>query len=336
MTIVDVARLSGCGVGTVSRVLNNHPDVSEETRRRVLAIVNENNFKPNANAKHLKQQAASNISILVKGSRNMLFADILEQIQTILLDTGRDTNVNYLDEDANEVLYALQLCKERKPQGILFLGGDLEYFRDYFDGVTVPCLLMTNSAKELSFKNLSSLTTDDAAAAESAVDYLFSQGHRHIGVLGGNLSYSQISYYRIVGCRRSFEKHSVPFEGERICEPCRYSMSDGYAAAERLLSRNPDMTAIFAMGDVIALGAIRALTDRGKRVPQDISVIGYDGIPTSFFSVPRLATIQQDTRRLAELGTDILLRNIERMPHPVHEVVPFRLIPGESVATPEG
>jgi len=331
MTIIDIARLSGCGVGTVSRVLNKHPDVSEETRKKVMAVVAEYNFQPNTNAKHLKQQAASSIAILVKGTQNMLFAEIMEQIQVLLLDSGKEASVNYLDEDANEVLYAIQLCRERKPQGILFLGGDLEFFRDCFAEISVPCVLITNNAQELGFENLSSLTTDDTAAAARAIDYLFEQGHRRIGVLGGNWSCSQISYRRIVGCKQSFDRRGVAFDGERQCEPCRYSMADAYDAANRLLDRNPDLTAMFAMSDVIAIGAIRALRDRGKRVPEDISVIGYDGIASARFSVPRLATIQQDTRRLAERGTDILLRNIERSPHPVHEVVPFRLIPGESV-----
>ena len=86
------------------------------------------------------------------------------------------------------------------------------------------------------------------------------------------------------------------------------------------------------MSDVMAIGAVRALRDRGRRVPEDISVVGYDGISMASYSVPRLATVRQDTQRLAERGVDVLLRNIERKNRPVHEVVPFQLIPGESVA----
>jgi len=126
VTIKDIARLSGCGVATVSRVLNNHPDVSRETRRRVMAVVDEQGFQPNTNAKHLKQQAGSSIAIIVKGTQNMLFADLVERIQALLREADRDASVYYLDEDADEVAYALQLCRERKPLGILFLGGDLE------------------------------------------------------------------------------------------------------------------------------------------------------------------------------------------------------------------
>ena len=112
MTIKDIARLSECGVATVSRVLNNHPDVSEETRRRVLEVVAAQGFQPNSNAKHLKQQAGTSVAVIVKGTQNMLFADLVERIQVLLRDAGRDANVYYLDEDADEVSYALQLCRE--------------------------------------------------------------------------------------------------------------------------------------------------------------------------------------------------------------------------------
>ena len=333
MTIKDIARLSGCGVATVSRVLNHHPDVSEQTRRKVMAVVAEQGFQINSNAKHLKQQAGTSIAILVKGTQNMLFADLVEKIQALLRESGRDAAVYYLDEDANEVQYAAQLCRERKPLGLLFLGGDLEFFRAGFRQVKVPCVLLTNTARELGFDNLSSLTTDDEQAADRVISYLVERGHRHIGVLGGNWSCSQISYRRLLGCRRAFERCGLPFDVRRQCEPCRYSMGDAYDAAGRLLDRNPELTAIFAMSDVMAIGVIRALRDRGRRVPGDISVVGYDGISMSRYCDPRLTTIRQDTQSLARQGVDLLLRGIDQGGgQAVHGVVPFRLMDGESVA----
>ena len=335
MTIKDIARLSGVGVTTVSRVLNHHPDVSEETRRRVLAVVAEQGFQPNTNARHLKQQTSASIAIIVKGTMNMLFAELMERCQQLLQDTGQNAAVYYLDEDANEVVYAVQLCRERKPLGILFLGGDLEFFQAEFGHITVPCVLLTNSARELDFPNLSSLTTDDEEAAYRVVRYLADQGHRDIGLLGGNWSCTQISYRRVLGCQRAFDELSLPFDARR-CEPCRYSFSDAYDTTKRLLGRCPELTALFCVSDVMALGAIRAIHDLGRRVPRDISVVGYDGIPLSRFSVPRLTTVRQDTQQLARQGVDLLLRNLQRPRPPVHGVVPFELIAGESVSPPRG
>ena len=332
MTIKDIAQLSGCGVTTVSRVLNDHPDVSSETRQKVLAIVEEHGFQPNANAKHLKQQASSTIAIIVKGTMNMLFADLVEKVQALLREAGQDTAVYYIDEDANEVVYALQLCRERRPRGIMFLGGDREMFHSGFGGITIPCVLLTNSAKDLGFDNLSSITTDDYEAARQAVQFLARQGHRHIGMLGGNWSCFQIGYLRLLGCQEACRELELPFDEKRQCEPCRYSLEEGYAAAQVLLERCPGLTAIFAVSDVVALGAIRALHDMGKRVPEDISVVGYDGLTIGQYSLPRLTTVRQDTQQLAERGVDALLRSIQRRGRPVHELVPFHLVKGESVA----
>lgn len=334
MTIKDIARMSGVGVATVSRVLNNHPDVSEDTRRRVMAVVEEQGFQPNTNARHLKQQTSASIAIIVKGTMNMLFADLVERCQQLLQDAGRDAAVYYLDEDANEVAYADQLCRERKPLGILFLGGDRKLFRSGFQNIHVPCVLLTNIAGDLGFDNLSSITTDDKEAARQAVRFLASQGHRHIGMLGGNWSCFQIGHSRFLGCVQACQELDLPFDPKRQCEPCRYSLNDGYAAARRLLERCPELTVIFAVSDVTAIGAIRALQDLGKRVPEDVSVMGYDGIALADYFVPRLTTIRQDTQQLAQQGVDVLLRSLQRPRPPVHGVVPFQLIYGESVAPP--
>ncbi|MDE6280713.1 MAG: LacI family transcriptional regulator [Oscillospiraceae bacterium] len=332
MTIKDIARISGVGVATVSRVLNGHPDVSEETRQKVMAIIEERGFQPNANAKHLKQRARSSIAIIVKGTMNMLFADMVEKLLSLLREAGQDTAVYYLDEDANEVVYALQLCRERRPMGMLFLGGDRELFQSEFRGITIPCVLLTNTAVDLGFDNLSSVTTDDREASRQAVRFLAEKGHRRIGILGGNWSCFQIGYSRYLGCQQACQELELPFDGESQCEPCRYSLEDGYTAARVLLERCPDLTAVFAVSDVIALGAIRALHDLGKRVPEDISVMGYDGVAIGQYSLPRLATVRQDTQQLAERGVEALLRSIQRRSPPVHEMIPFQLIEGESVA----
>lgn len=332
MTIKDIARLSGYGVATVSRVLNNHPDVSTETRRKVMEVVEANDFQPNNNARNLKQQAGTSIDIIVKGTQNMLFADLVERIPALLREAERDASVYYIDEDADEVSYAVQLSREHKPLGIIFLGGDLELFQAKFNPITAPCMLLTNTAESLGFENLSSITTNDEEAAYQVGKFLVAQGHRQIGIVGGNWSCAQISYNRFWGCRKALLDLGLPFEAERQCESSRFSMADAYAATRRLLRRCPELTAIFAVSDVMAVGAIRAIHDMGLRVPEDVSVVGFDGTILSNFTVPRLATVSQNTRHMAERGVDILLKNIERGSRPLHEVVPYQLIPGESVA----
>lgn len=334
LTIKDIARLSGYSVATVSRALNSHPDISEAARAKILEIVAQQDFQPNNNAKHLKQRADAGVAIVVKGIMNLLFAELVERLQDLLQSAGRETSVHYLDEDANEVAYACQLCRERKPSGILFLGGDLEQFRAGFAPITVPCVLLTNSARDLGFANLSSFTTDDAAAAAQVIGLLARQGHSRIGILGGNDSCFQIGFRRLTGCQTAFRQLGIAFDESSQFVPCRYSMRDGYAATRRLLERSPDLTAIFAVSDVMAVGAIRALHDLGRRVPDDISVVGYDGIDISGYTVPRLTTVRQNVAALAERGVDDLLRRMGWSCPPVHELIPFQMVEGESVAQP--
>ena len=173
VTIKDIARESGYSVSTVSRVLNNRNDVSPDARKKIEEVVAKFNFVPNNNAKHLKQNNSKAIGVLVKGISNMLFASVVEEIQRMIEKTEYTLVVSYLDEDADEVEQAILLCRERKPLGLLFLGGNLEYFHREFSGVDVPCVLVTNRANEMHFENLSSVATDDIAAARCAVDQLF-------------------------------------------------------------------------------------------------------------------------------------------------------------------
>lgn len=332
MTIKDIARESGYAVSTVSRALNNHPDVSEEAKQKIKAIVEAHRFIPNNNAKQLKQQATTNIAIVVKGTHNMLFAAIVEQMQPLIKRAGYTAAVHYLDEDDDEVLQALQLCRERKPLGVLFLGGHLDNFSKNFGQITIPSVLVTNSGESLRFENLSSVSTDDRAAAARAVEYLLEQGHRRIGVIGGNREKSCISFERYLGIQEVFARRGVAFTEAAQSQKARFSYDSAYRAMGRLLETMPEITAVFTMSDVMAIGAIRYLRDRGISVPNDISVMGFDGVEVGEYYNPKLATIRQSQEQLANRSVEILVQQIEELSAPVHEIVPFALSEGESVA----
>lgn len=340
MTIKDIARRSGYAVGTVSRVLNGHPDVSDAARERILAVVRETGFRPNDNARHLKQRGSREAAIIVKGAGNLLFARILEEIQCLLKAEGRPVAVYYLDEDDDEVEQALRVSRELKPLGFLFLGGNRDNFLRAFDRLSLPSVLITTRADTLGFPNLSSVSTDDVEGACQAVGCLLDAGHREIGVIGGESCFlspamaCNTSQLRLVGCQQAHARRGLPFDPEGQSAIARYSMEGGYEATVELLGRVPGLTAIFAMSDVMAIGAVRALHDRNIQVPRDMSVMGYDGIEQSGYCVPRLATVCQDWEQLARRGVEILLRQVEGGAA-VHEIVPFRLSLGESVGRPK-
>lgn len=329
MTIKDIAREAGYGVTTVSRVLNGSPNVSEKARREIMDVVSRNNFRLNNNAKMLKQRATLGVAVVVKGAQNMLFSSILECLQKLLEAAGRNLVISYLDESADEVAEAVRLSREFRTEGVMFLGGDLDHFREGFAQLTLPCVLITSSAQELGFANLSSITTDDSFAAECAIEHLMSLGHRRIGVLGGSAAGSYPAIRRLHGCRRAFARHGVTFDEGRGLVSSKFSVSAGYEAMGRLLDSMPELTAVFAMSDVTAIGAIRAIRDRGLRVPEDISVMGFDGIALGGYLTPRLTTVVQDSDCLAEGSVRLLLSALSGAPSS-HQIVPFALSSGES------
>ena len=330
ITIKDIAKESGYAVGTVSRVLNNHPDVSETARAKILEVVEKHHFRLNSNAKHLKQQSSNGIAIVIKGSQNMLFASIVEQMQGMLLEKGFACLIYYISEMENELEYAIQICIERRPVGIMFLGCNLQNFPARFSAIQIPCVLVTNNALSLGFENLSSVSVDDAAAAKAAVNHLIGLGHRDIGILGGYTSKALVAQTRFSGCEAAFKENDIPFDKSTQYVASMFTVQDGYNSMKQLLEHKPDITAVFAMSDIMALGAVRAIKDAGLNVPRDISVVGFDGIELSKFLYPALTTIKQDNEKIAKRSVEILLANIGKKQPAVHETVPFTVVVGES------
>ncbi|MCR5784689.1 MAG: LacI family transcriptional regulator [Eubacterium sp.] len=331
MTIKDIAKESGYSVGTVSRTLNNQPGVSEKAKKRITEVVKKYHFQLNQNAKHLKKQSKDGIAIIIKGTHNMLFAQIVEIIQDELKKRGYSSSIYYYSEDTDEVKKAITISRERRPYGIMFLGSNLNHFVKSFSAIDIPCMLVTNSAASLKFNNLSSVTTNDENAAKYAVEQLINLGHKNIGIIGGRKDTSYTALRRYDGCRLAFKEYGIVSDEKSSYEEAYFDISEGYRAMQRLLSKNKNITAVFAMADVMAIGAIRAIIDKGLKVPDDISVIGFDGLEIGDYCNPRLTTISQQKNQIALRSVEILIDKIETGGNAIHEVVPFYLTPGESI-----
>ena len=325
MTIKDIARLSGCSVSTISRVINDRPDVRPETKEKVLQMMRESGFVPNTNARQLKIQQSRSLVFVVKGTRNLFFSDFLVQLQRAATLYGYSGIVSYLDENANEIDAAQKILREIKPKGMIFLGGSVANFQQGFANITVPAVLTTLVSDELDFPNLSMVGVDDRAAARTAVSHLIAQGHRKIAVLGGPTT-SYPSRMRRLGAQDAMEDAGLTFD-DRLYGLSNYDFESAYHAMNSLLARRAEFTALFAMSDVIAhgesssgliflsdviaFGAIRALVSAGFRVPEDISVIGFDGISMSRYCVPVMTTIVQPGEQIALQSIELLVRQIE-------------------------
>jgi len=335
VTIKDLAAKTGYAVATVSRVLNNQPNVSEKARKVIMEAVEESGFQLNANAKQLKQQHATSILVVVKGTSNELFSELVESIQSQIAQTQYPLYVDYLDEDSNEVRRALQLCREKKPLGILFLGGNTHNFQADFGKIDIPCVVVTNDMSRLDFENLSSVSIDGKEACRCAVDSLIAKGHRQFAVIGGERVLSDTGRSRYEGCLESLRGHNIPFDEEKDYRAVRFSYQGGYNGARDLLETGREFTALFAAADVMAIGAIRALRDKGLRVPEDVSVIGFDGLSISSYLVPQLSSVAQPAKRIARQGVELLIAQIEEGREAAHETVPFELWERESVTAPK-
>ena len=334
MTIKDLAAQTGYAVATVSRVLNNHPNVSEKARAVIMEAVEESGFQLNANAKQLKQQHATSILVVVKGTANELFSELLETIQSCVAETRYPLFVDYLDEDSNEVRRAVQLCREKKPLGILFLGGNTHNFQADFAKIDIPCVVVTNSMARLDYPNLSSVCVDDREACRCALDSMIAHGHEKIAVIGGERVVSDTGRSRYEGCLASLQDHELTFDPEQDYRAVRFSYQGGYDAAKDFLKNGRAYTGLFAAADVMAIGAIRALHDSGLQVPEDVSVMGFDGLNLSSYMVPQLSTVAQPAHLMARRAVEMLIAQIEGGQQAVHETVPFELWERESVAAP--
>ena len=339
-TIQDIARISGYSIGTVSRVINNRADVSDEAKRIIEEVIRQENYQPNSNARMLRRNVSSEISIIVRGTGNIFFQSILEQVQLSIREHGESANVQFIRETEDAVEIAAQTMQHLKPKGLVFLGGSIPSFRKEFSKINVPSVLIGADAGALGFEDLSSFSTDDYAAGADVIRALLSQGHRRIGILGGYRGGFEDGRpddgpaLRIWGAIGELDKSGIALDYERDYVDCPFSAEGGYQAAKKLLVQAPDLTGIFAISDSIAVGAMRALRDLNLRIPEDVSIVGFDGVAYSKYSIPRLTTIEQDMATLARRGVeDLLMRIIYESPA-VHEKVPYRFVNGESVARP--
>lgn len=332
-TIKDIADLSGYSIGTVSRVLNDRPDVSETARNKILEIIEKEGYRPNANARHLKQTTSSDITVFVKKSNSIFLNSVLERIQKQLREHDEEAQAIFLDESDNEVEHAIKICHDRKPKGIIFLGADLTYWKEDFKRITVPSVLVTGSAAELSFENLSSFCTDDYGGGKAAMERLLDKGHQKVAVIGGSLPHEvrQVPLKRLSGAKDAMLVRNMDPEKNLIYLPCKFSIEEGYDKAKEFLLKQEGVTGIFALNDMIAIGCLRAIYDCGYSVPEDISLIGFDGIEHTKYTVPRISTVAQDVDQIAEKSVEDLLFRISYPKGPIHRLIPFRIIDNESI-----
>jgi LacI family transcriptional regulator len=330
-TIRDIAKRAGVGISTVSRALNNRPDVGEETRQKVLRIVDQLGYAPNANAKNLKQRASGLSAIIVRGRRNGFLTGIAERMTDYGWEKGHQYLIEFIDERGQELDAAFRLIAEKKLEGIFFLGSNVVGRQADVRQLGIPSVFVTVDAACVGAPNVSSVSIDNRACGRMAVERLILGGHRKIAVLGGREGAGDGIGLRFHGAMDALEAHGLMLD-EDLYVASPFGMEGAYQAALSLIARRRDFTALFAMSDMMAIGAMRALSEGGLSGPRDVSVIGFDGIELSAFTQPPLTTVRQPAEEIARVGVELMLRLLEDPEDCEYRIVKGELIEGGSVS----
>ena len=332
ITIKDIARLCGVGVSTVSRAINNHPDINEETKQMILETIRKYNYVPNNSARNLKRSDSKTIAVLIKGISNPFFADMIQVFEREINRKKYSFVLQHVEEDEDEVDVAIQLEKEKRLKGIVFLGGLSNHTDEKLKQISVPFVISTVSAPKLRRK-YASVTVDDEKESFRLTEYLLECGHKKIALLAAARQDASIGLLRLKGYQRALEKHGIPFDEELVLyadgQPT-YSMASGYAMAMRLLESGKEFTCIYAISDNIAVGACKALFNAGKKVPDDYSVASFDGLPLAEYYEPSITTMRQPRKEMAEATIKLLFDLIRKKPVEFRQVYEAELVVRQS------
>ena len=318
MTIRDVAKSSGVSISTVSRVLNGHPDVSEAVREKVMKAVEELHYVPNDSARSLVQAQTDTIGVVIRGIGNPFFASIMAEIEKAAAKAGYEIARTQIGAEEDELLAGASLVKSRRLKGLILLGGRFDYSAEDAQRIDVPfvCCTFTNSFGDLATEQYSSISINDYAEAYRATQYLTARGHQRIGIVLERREDHSISELRYEGYKAALRDHGIAFD-EALLAECdgRFTMPEAYEGMAKLLERETDFTAVFVLSDTTAIAAIKAMEDRGRRVPEDLSVIAIDGLEISSYTVPTLSTMTQPAEEMGRESVKLLLEVMDGGPH---------------------
>jgi LacI family transcriptional regulator len=331
-TIRDIASLAGVSVTTVSRVLNHRPDVNKETREKIERIIEECHFVGNTNARGLKQSSEV-IGMVIRGRSNPFLNALSEAVLSRAAGLEDTFITEYIDEKDDEFTTALRLTRQHRVKGLLFVGSLIDERVHCLHGLEIPVVFTTVNAENASLPRASSVSINDRALGQAVGEALWSFGHRNVAVFGSNPVAGDSLAMRFQGFCEAWNEHGLTFPKDNYRE-CRFSYESGYDTALEFFESHPHTTAVFAMSDNMAVGAVRALTDLGLRVPDDVSVIGFDGTAISRFCVPRLATVEQPVDEIARTSIHLLLDMLEKGAAPRHVLVDASWRPRESLSAP--
>jgi LacI family transcriptional regulator len=308
-TIKDIAKLAGVSVTTVSRALNGYDDVNEETRKKIKQVASELSYSPNAVARSLVSKKTRTIGLIISdinraGAKDAFAYEVLCGIN----DRTGDLNYDLLLFSTNpskqmEKSYTA-LCKERNVEGAILSGLRLDdpYLQEVIEQNSFPCVLIDIPKTG---ENVAHITSDSRLGASMAVRHLLENGHRSIAMINGH-DQAFVSRERLEGYRDALSQFGLPTDSTPVYDG-KFSEDGGAEAMYQILLRHPEVTAVFCASDLMALGAMRSLEKLGRKVPEDISIVGFDDINIASYCSPKLTTVRQDKYELGYQAAQLLI-----------------------------
>ncbi|QUF07857.1 LacI family DNA-binding transcriptional regulator [Actinosynnema pretiosum subsp. pretiosum] len=328
--MTDVAKLAGVSHQTVSRVLNGHPNVREQTRLRVRAAIAELGYRPNRAARALVTGRSQVIGVVAQNSTLYGPAWLLAAVEQAAAQAGFAVSVGLVKSlDRASISEAIERHRDQRVAGIVVIAptdSASAALADVPDGV--PLVAVDGDPARAS----ALVTVDQEAGALAAVRHLLDHGHQTVWHVSGPPDWYD-SEGRVRGWRRALEEAGAEVPPVVAAD---WSAASGYRAG-LMLARMPEVTAIFAANDHLALGILRAMSERGRRVPDDVSLVGFDDVPEAAFFIPPLTTVRPDFDAVARETLGLLLAQVAgtELGEPRRTVAPS-LVVRDSVAPPRG
>jgi DNA-binding LacI/PurR family transcriptional regulator len=326
--MTDVARLAGVSHQTVSRVLNGHPNVKEQTRLRVRAAIAELGYRPNRAARALVTGRSQLIGIVALNSTLYGPSSLLAAFEQAAAEAGFAVSVGSVGRlDRESIAGAVDRHLDQRVAGLVVIA-PVASAGEALEEMPAGVPLVTIDGDPQRAHAL--VTVDQIAGARAATRHLLEAGHRTVWHVSGPADWYDAAG-RIEGWRQALLDAGAEIPP---LMPADWSAAAGYSAGQ-MLARMPEVTAVFAANDHLALGLLRALSERGRRVPQDVSVVGFDDVPEAAFFIPPLTTVRPDFDAVAQAGLDLLLAQMTDTGDPDNRIVIApSLVRRDSVAPP--
>ncbi|ALC91688.1 transcriptional regulator [Bacillus sp. FJAT-18017] len=332
-TIKDVAKKAGVSIAVVSKAFNNYPDISEKTRQRIFEIAKELDYSPNVVAKNLSSKKQRTIGLISSGvfnqnEKDTNAYDVFKGVYKAVEENEYEFSVYLIDSQKQRQKSYAQFCSERNIGGAILQGirTDDPYFQELMN-TNIP-VVYVDILKDDYNKLIGSVSINNAKASKDIACYLLEQNHRNIVIMAGTEE-TYVNMDRMKGVKEAFYQYSLTIQEEDILHG-DFSEDKAYALAKHYLAEKCP-TAFLCFSDLMAYGVMRAVKEAGLRIPEDVSVTGFDNLVFSSYTEPKLTTVHQDFVEIGRQSALLVQNLMENKLDSQHVFVPYQIVKRETV-----